>query len=152
MQAGGATRCAVELDEASGEANGAAYLVHMLLSQQAEGDASGRFARSAARLKPVRLFLTDTGEGCVVQPAGHRELRVTGPDASEAATAISARSGHVIDVTQLRLAGNFLIVGPVSKAWFWALLRDIALRRVVIRGLFLHYFNTMRFLSLVNVR
>jgi hypothetical protein len=55
-------------------------------------------------------------------------------------------------VTQLRLAGRALITGPLRSGQFWQLLRDIALRRVVIKGLLSHYANTMRFLWLVNVR
>jgi hypothetical protein len=144
------TGFAVELDETAGEANGAAYLVHMLLTQQAEADRSGRFARQARRLKPVQLALSDTGEDCSVSatPGG---LRVTSEVQGRHPTAVRAESRHVLDVTQLRLAGRALITGPLRDRKFWGLLGDIARRRVVIRGLITHYVNTMRFLWLVNV-
>lgn len=148
---GGVTRFEVELDEASGEANGAAYLVHMLLSQQAEADESGRFAREARRLKPVRLSLRDTGEECGVS-AVSGGLMVTSDIQRRYATAIRAESRHVIDVSQLKLAGRAVIIGPVGSAKFWNLLKDIVTRKVVIKGLVSHYVNTMRFLWLVNLR
>lgn len=146
-----ATQFGVELDESTGEANGAAYLVHMLLTQQADADATGRFAKEARRLKPVKLRLTDTGEECAVSssPAG---LRVSSQPEGRYPTSVSAESRHVIDVTKIRLAGRVLITGPLRDKAFWALLRDIATRKVVIKGLISHYANTHRFLWLVNVR
>lgn len=141
----------VDLDEDSGEANGAAYLVHMLLTQQASADRSGRFAREARRLRPVRLSLCDTNEECSVSTAPNG-LRVTDRTEGRHATWVRAESRHVLDVTQLRLLGRALIIGPLGDGTFWRLLRDIALRRVVIKGLIFHYLNTMRFLWLVNVR
>jgi hypothetical protein len=151
VEVGGVTGFEVELDETSGEANGAAYLVHMLLTQQAEADLSGRFAREARRLKPVKLSLRDTGEDCSVAafPGG---LLIADYSEGRYATSIRAESRHVIDVTQVRLAGRALITGPLGDRRFWGLLRDIAVRRVVIKGLVSHYANTMRFLWLVNVR
>jgi hypothetical protein len=153
VQGGGATGFEVELDETHGESNGAAYLVHMLLIQQAEADTSGRFAREAVRLKPVKLELRDTGEACAVS-AGPQGLRITSHlnNGEKFPTAISAESRHVIDVTQVRLAGRALITGPLRDKKFWGLLRDIATRKVVIKGLLSHYANTLRFLWLVNVR
>lgn len=147
----GATGFGVELDESTGEANGAAYLVHMLLTQQADADASGRFAREARRLKPVKLRLTDTEEECAVSssPPG---LRVTSHPQGRYPTSIRAESRHVIDVTKIRLAGRVMITGPLRDKKFWALLKDIATRKVVIKGLISHYPNTLRFLWLVNVR
>jgi hypothetical protein len=140
----------VELEDGE-ESNGAAYLIHMLMTQQAEADATGRFAQQARRLKPVKLSLRDTGEECSVSasPVG---LRIANDTEGRYLTAVRAKSRHIIDVTQLRLAGRALITGPLRSKKFWGLLRDIALRRVVIRGLLFHYVNTMRFLWLVNVR
>ena len=143
--------CTIELDETRGEANGAAYLVHMLLAQQAAADQSGAFRRQAVQLKPVQLYLEDTGEGCAVVPTAEG-LRVTADADGRPATAIRAASHHVIDVTQVRLLGRVLITGPLGEERFWRLLGDIARRRVVIKGLIRHYANTMRFLWLVNVR
>ncbi len=140
----------VELDDTE-ESNGAAYLVHMLLSQQAGAEPSGRFVRQARRLKPVRLALYDTGEECAVS-ATAQGLRVTNDTHGHYATSIRAASRHVLDVTQVRLAGRALITGPLGDRKFWGLLRDIAFRKVVIKGLLSHYSNTMRFLWLVNVR
>jgi|GEM_PF-4659926 len=136
---------------ADDDANGAAYLVHMLLSQQAESDTSGRFAREAARLRPVKLHLSDTGESCAVT-AGPGGLVVTDRVDGAYTTAIDAESRHLLDVPQLRLAGRFLITGPLRGPRLWSLLRDITGRRVVIKGLIRHYLNTMRFLWLINVR
>ena len=136
---------------ANEDANGAAYLVHMLLAQQAEGDATGRYAAEARRLRPVRLFLTDTGEGCAVTP-GPDGLVVTDEGRAPYATEITAESRHLLDVPQLRLAGRYLITGPLRGPRLWSLLRDIATRKVVIKGLIRHYANTMRFLWLINVR
>ncbi|MDQ1505364.1 MAG: hypothetical protein QOD57_3091 [Actinomycetota bacterium] len=133
------------------DSNGAACLVHMLLSQQADGDTTGRFAREAARLRPVKLVLTDTQEACAVV-AGPGGLTVTDRVDGRYATAIEAASRHLLDVPQLRLAGRFLITGPLRGPRLWSLLRDIAARRVVIGGLLRHYANTMRFLWLINVR
>lgn len=133
------------------DSNGAAYLVHMLLSQQAEADSSGRFAAEAGRLRPVKLFLTDTGEGCAVTP-GPGGLIVTDEVNGAYATSIEAESRHLLDVPQLRLAGRYLITGPLRGPRLWSLLRDIAGRKVVIKGLLRHYANTMRFLWLINVR
>lgn len=149
-QVGDATGFQVELDETT-PSNGAAYLVHMLLTQQAEGDGTGRFAREALRLKPVRLELTDTEEQCAVLPYPGG-LKVTADVSGHYPTGIRAESRHVIDVTQLRLAGRALITGPLRSPKFWGLLGDIATRKVVIKGLISHYVNTMRFLWLVNVR
>jgi hypothetical protein len=123
----------------------------MLLTQQAEADTSGRFAHEARRLKPVKLFLTDTGEGCSVAPAPGG-LLVTSKGEGRHPTFVLAESRHVLDVTQVRLAGRILITGPLRDKKFWRLLRDIASRKVVIKGLLSHYANTMRFLWLVNVR
>ena len=143
----------VELDETHGESNGAAYLVHMLLSQQAEADISGRFAKEALRLKPVKLTLSDTVEECSVS-ATPKGLTITSylHAGDRYATAIKAESRHVIDVTQVRLGGRALITGPLGDKKFWNLLKDIATRQIVIKGLLTHYVNTLRFLWLVNVR
>lgn len=140
---------AVDLDE-SKESNGAAYLVHMLLTQQSEADPTA-FAKQARRLKPVKLSLRDTGEACSItaSPTG---LMVANDVDGRFATAVAAESRHVLDVTQVRLAGRFLITGPLGDQMFWGLLRDIATRNVVIKGLLVHYVNTLRFLWLVNVR
>jgi hypothetical protein len=132
------------------DANGAAYLVHMLLTQQAEADASGRFAREALRLKPVRLLLTDTSEECAIVP-GDSGLVVTDQVTGSFPTAIRAESRHLLDVPQLRLAGRFLITGPLRGPRLWGLLADLARRKVVIGGLVSHYLNTMRFLWLINL-
>jgi hypothetical protein len=140
----------VELAEGD-ESNGAAYLVHMLLMQQGQADTTGRFALEARRLKPVRLSLHDTGEECSVA-ACPRGLRVTNDTTGCHPTSIRAESRHVIDVTQLRLAGRGLITGPVTDKKLWGLLRDLTGRRIVIEGLVSHYVNTMRFLWLINVR
>ena len=142
--------CEILLDE--GGENGAAYLVHMLLTQQAEADGSGRFAATARRLQPVKLELSDTGETCVV--AGCPEgLRVTGGgDDGGYANVISAESRHVLDVTQLRLAGQYLITGPIKAKQFQTVVKDMAARKLRIGGLVRHYNNAMRFLWLVNVR
>jgi hypothetical protein len=148
---GKASPFVVTLDEPSGEANGAAYLVHMLLSQQAAADPTGRFAREAQRLKPVKLSLSDTAEACSVAPFDGG-IRVSTDVRGRYPTGICAESRHIIDVTQLRLAGHAFITGPLSDRKFWGLVRDIVLRRVVIKGLISHYINTMRFLWLVNVR
>ncbi|MEW6470785.1 MAG: hypothetical protein AB1679_00765 [Actinomycetota bacterium] len=147
----GVSGCEVTLDERSGEANGAAYLVHMLLTQQAEADQSGRFAREAERLKPVKIFLTDTEEACAVSSVSGG-LRITSDLEGRYPTFIRAESRHVIDVTKIRLAGRVLITGPLRDKKFWGLLGDIATRKVVIKGLISHYVNTLRFLWLVNVR
>jgi len=142
--------CEILLDE--GGSNGAAYLVHMLLTQQAEADATGRFAATARRLQPVKLELTDTGETCVV--AGCPEgLRVMGgSNGASYANTITAESRHVLDVTQLRLAGQYLIIGPVKAKQFQTVVKDMAARKLRIGGLVRHYGNAMRFLWLVNVR
>lgn len=150
-QIGGATDFEVELDESSGEANGAAYLVHMLLSQQIDLDKTGRFPKEAVRLKPVKLTLSDTGESCAVVPS-EKGLKITTGFSGKYATAITAESRHVIDVTKLRLADRYLITGPLKDSSFWGLLGDIAKRKVVIKGLLSHYANTMRFLWVVNLR
>ena len=150
-QIGGATDFEVELDESSGEANGAAYLVHMLLSQQIDLDKTGRFPKEAVRLKPVKLTLSDTGESCAVVPSA-KGLKITTQFSGKYPTAITAESRHVIDVTKLRLADRYLITGPLKDRSFWALLGDIAKRKVVIKGLLSHYANTMRFLWVVNLR
>src|SRR5262245_14517094 len=92
--AGVASAFLVELDETGGEANGAAYLVHMLLTQQAEMDTSGRFPKEAHRLKPVKLSLADTGESCAVSRTP-RGLRVTSEIEGRFATSITAESRHV---------------------------------------------------------
>ena len=142
--------CDVLLDE--GGSNGAAYLVHMLLTQQAEADSSGRFAAAARRLQPVKLALSDTGESCVVAacPEG---LKVTGgANGTGYANEITAESRHVIDVTQLRLAGQFLITGPLRGKPFQTVVKDMLGRKLRIGGLVRHYGNAMRFLWLVNVR
>ncbi|HVW31977.1 MAG TPA: hypothetical protein VHL53_05520 [Acidimicrobiia bacterium] len=132
--------------------NGAAYLVHMLLTQQAEADDSGRFAATARRLQPVKLELTDTGESCVVA-GGPDGLKVTGGSNGQGyANVIRAESHHVLDVTQLRLAGQHLITGPLKAEQFQTVVKDMAARRLRIGGLFRHYGNAMRFLWLVNVR
>ena len=142
--------CDVLLDE--GGSNGAAYLVHMLLTQQAESDTTGRFAATARRLQPVKLALSDTGESCTV--AGCPEgLKVTGEtNGAVYANVITAESRHVLDVTQLRLAGQFLITGPVRGKPFQTVVKDMAARKLRIGGLVRHYANAMRFLWLVNVR
>jgi len=142
---------AVLLDETFDEANGAAYLVHMLLLQQEEADGSGAFARQARRLRPVRLRLTDTGEECSVA-ASSAGLVVSSDVRGRYATSIAAESRHVIDVTQVRLLGRFVLAGPFRDAKFLGLVRDILVRKVRIGGLLTHYLNTMRFLWLVNVR
>jgi hypothetical protein len=148
---GGATKFEVQLDETSGESNGAAYLVHMLLSQQIDLDKTGRFPDQALRLKPVKLTLSDTGESCAVV-AFDGGLRVTTALTGRYPTAVTAESRHVIDVTKLRLAGRFLITGPLRDKAFWHLLGDIATRKVIIKGLLTHYLNTLRFLWVVNLR
>lgn len=145
-----ATGFGVELDETSGEANGAAYLVHMLLTQQAEADRSGRFACQARRLKPVKLALSDIGQECSVS-AFSGGLRVTSEIRGRHATSVRAESRHVLDVTQLRLAGRALITGPLRDRRFWGVVGDLARRKIVIQGLISHYLNTMRFLWLINV-
>ena len=141
----------VQLDEDSGEANGAAYLLHMLLSQQQEADGSGGFALQARRLKPVHLTLADTGESCVVFAADDG-LLVSSSATTRAATSIRAESRHLIDVTQLRLAGRLAITGPLGDRKFRGTVADILRHRLVIKGLIVHYLNTMRFLWLVNIR
>jgi hypothetical protein len=150
-QVGGATDFEVQLDESAGESNGAAYLVHMLLSQQIDLDKTGRFPTEAGRLKPVKLTLSDTGESCAVVPF-EGGLKVMTVLSGKYPTAITAESRHVIDVTKLRLADRYLITGPLKDRQFWALLGDIAKRKVVIKGLLSHYVNTMRFLWVVNLR
>jgi hypothetical protein len=124
----------------------------MLLTQQAEADTTGRFAETARRLQPVKLELSDTGESCAV--AGCAEgLKVTGEANGRAyANVITAESRHVLDVTQLRLAGQLLITGPVGGKPFQTVVKDMAARKLRIRGLVRHYANAMRFLWLVNVR
>jgi hypothetical protein len=141
----------VELDERGGEANGAAYLVHMLLVQKAEADPTGRFAAEALRLKPVSLHLTDTGESAAVR-ATDRGLMITSEPAGHEPVRITAQSGHIIAVTKLALLDRWLITGPVKDKVFQGLVRDIATRRVRIGGLLRHYPSVMRFLWLVNVR
>ena len=145
------TKCDVVLDETGGEANGAAYLVHMLLTQKAEADRTGRFAREATRLGSVGLFLRDTGEGAVVA-RGPEGLIVSSGVQGAHPTRVTAESRHVIDVTKVALAGRYLIVGPLTDRNFWGLVGDLVRRRVVIKGLLTHYLNTMRFLWLVNLR
>jgi hypothetical protein len=142
--------CDVILDEQG--SNGAAYLVHMLLTQQAEADASGRFAATARRLQPVKLVLSDTGETCIVA-GGPDGLTVTGgSNGAGYANVITAESRHVLDVTQLRLAGQYLITGPLKARQFQTVMKDMAARKLRIGGLIRHYGNAMRFLWLVNVR
>jgi hypothetical protein len=137
------------LDE--GEGNGAAYLVHMLLTQQAEGDTSGQFVATARKLQPVKLELSDTGEACSVSPV-REGLKVSADVQGPFANVIRAESRHVLDVTQLRLAGQVLITGPLRAKPFQTVVRDMASRKLQIGGLVRHYANAMRFLWLVNVR
>jgi hypothetical protein len=141
----------VDLDETSGEANGAAYLVHMLLHQRCVKDDGACLAASVGRLKPVHLTLVDTGDSCTVQssPTG---LRVTSGLCGRPATVVMAESGHIVAVTQLRLLGRVLISGPFRDRKFWQVIGDLIRRRLRVKGLLGHYLNTMRFLHLVNVR
>jgi hypothetical protein len=141
----------VDLDESHGEANGAAYLVHMLLSQKAEADKSGAFAKEARRLKPVRINLTDTGESAIVAPSA-AGLMVTSELQGRQKVTIVAESRHIIAVTKVRLAGRWLITGPFKDKKFRGLVGDIAVRKVRIGGLVSHYASAMRFLWLVNLR
>ncbi|MGH8998987.1 MAG: hypothetical protein ACRDY7_06295, partial [Acidimicrobiia bacterium] len=113
----------------------------MLLAQQADTDSSGRFAREARRLKPVKLRLTDTGEECAIVPAPDG-LLVTDRVTRSHPTRIAAESRHLLEVPQLRLAGRLLITGPLRGPRLWGLLGDIARRRLVIGGLVTHYLNT----------
>ena len=144
------TTCEVTLDETDGEANGAAYLVHMLLSQKAEADKTGGFAKEAARLRPVGIWLTDTEEGAVVKatPGG---LVVESGLNGHNTTTVTATSNHVIVVTKLALLGRFAIFGPPRSKEFKMLIKDLVSRKVVVKGLISHYLNTRRFLWLVNL-
>lgn len=141
----------VELDERFSEANGAAYLVHMLLTQKAEADTSGSFARQARRLKPVRLNLTDTGDSALVYPVG-AVLRVTSDLHGRQAVVIDAQSRHIPVVTKVRLLGRWLITGPVKDEKVRGFVGDLLARRVRIKGLVRHYVSAIRFLWLINLR
>lgn len=141
----------VDLDERYCEANGAAYLVHMLLVQKADADTTGEFARQAKRLKAVRLTLSDTGDSAVVFPIDNG-LRVTSDLRGSQPVRIFAASRHIPPVTKVRLLGRWLIIGPPSERAFWRLVGDIATRKVRIRGLIRHYASAMRFLWLINLR
>jgi hypothetical protein len=149
--AGATTDFRVELDESVCEANGVAALVYMLLEQKAEWPRSQEFARQAVLLKPVRLRLTDTGEGCTVESAAGR-LRVTADVRGRCATEVTAESSHIADVTQLRLLGRALIAGPFRGTPFWNVARGLLNRRIRIKGLLAHYRNALRFLWLINIR
>lgn len=131
------------------DAHGVSNVVGALLTQNfAENPHRAATARKMRR--PVAIVSTDTDTSCTVA-FGDSSATVYNGITAAPGVVVFATVDQILDLSQLRMkAGGLLPVGFLTTRGL-GVLGNIARRRLVVKGLFIHPIATLHLLSLVSV-
>ncbi|MFD7008041.1 hypothetical protein [Rhodococcus jostii] len=131
------------------EANGVATIVGTLLGQNFESfPARVKFARKISR--PITIVSTDTETACTIV-LGTDEAVVFNDVVGRPSVTVYATVDQILDVSQLPMkAGGLLPVGFFTNRGL-RVLKEIATRKLVIKGLLTHTVTALRTIALVSV-
>lgn len=131
------------------EANGVATIVGTLLGQNFESFPERvKFARKIPR--PITIVSTDTETACTIV-LGTDETVVFNDVVGRPSVTVYATVDQILDVSQLPMkAGGLIPVGFFTNRG-WRVLKEIATRKLVIKGLLTHTVTALRTIALVSV-
>ncbi|WP_019747330.1 hypothetical protein [Rhodococcus erythropolis] len=131
------------------EANGVATIVSALLGQNFDSfPGRVRLARKMAR--PVTIVSTDTESACTVVFKSD-EAVVFNDVVGRPSVTVIATVDQILDVSQLPMKmGGLIPVGFFTKRGL-RVLKEIATRKLVVKGLFTHTVAALRTIALVSV-
>lgn len=130
------------------EANGVATIVGTLLGQNFENFPDrAKFARKVSR--PITIVSTDTEEACTIV-LGTDEAVVYNDVVGRPSVTVYATVDQLLEVSQLPMkAGGLIPVGFFTNRGI-RVLKEIATRRLVIKGLLTHTVTALRTIALVS--
>lgn len=131
------------------EANGVATIVGTLLSQNFERFPDRvNIARRISR--PLTIVSTDTKAACTIV-LGTDNAVVFNDVVGRPSVTVYATVDQILDVSQLPMkAGGLIPLGLFTNRG-WRVLKEIATRQLVIKGLLVHTVTALRTIALVSV-
>ena len=138
-----------QMELADGEqANGLANLLNMLLSQNLASNPEKQ--KLAQKMNcSIGLYTNDTEQHCTLV-FGRDKLSIMNGQVKPVRVMLSANTSHLIDVTQLKVIGGWLPLGFFTKRG-WQTIKEILARRLIVKGLVIHFFTVISFISLVSI-
>jgi hypothetical protein len=130
------------------EANGVATIVGTLLGQNFETFPDrAKFARKVSR--PITIVSTDTEEACTIV-LGTDKAVVYNDVVGRPSVTVYATVDQLLEVSQLPMkAGGLIPVGFFTNRGI-RVLKEIATRKLVIKGLLTHTVTALRTIALVS--
>ena len=131
------------------DANGVATIVGTLMSQNFESFPE-RIALARKMARPVTIVSTDTDTACTII-FDRDGATVFNDVVGRPAVTVIATVDQILDVSQLPMrAGGLLPVGFFTHRGVHVL-KEIATRRLVVKGLLTHTVSALRTIALVSV-
>ncbi|WP_019876378.1 hypothetical protein [Sporichthya polymorpha] len=130
------------------EANGIANIMQALLAQNFAN--KPHLVKTARKMRhPVTIVNTDTETECTLDFASNG-ITIYNGIVGEPNIAVYASSDQLLQLSQMKVkAGGKLPVGLLSPRS--PVLRQLIARQIIIKGLFSHYFASMRTLALISL-
>jgi len=130
------------------EANGLAYLVNMLLSQNLSANPEKQ--KLAAKMNcTIGIDSIDT-EQKVTLIFSSEQLVIKNGFTKPRHVTVSATTDHILEVSQLKVTKNLFPVGFLTKRG-WQLIKEILTGRFKIKGLIIHPLKIIKFVALISI-
>jgi len=130
------------------EANGLAYLINMLLSQNLSANPEKQ--KLAAKMNcTIGIDSIDT-EQKVTLTFSPEQLIIKNDFTKPRHITVSATTDHIMEVSQLKVIRNIFPVGFLTKRG-WQLIKEILTGRFKIKGLIIHPLKVIKFVALVSI-